>query len=67
MKITIEINDEKANAINLYMKKHNPNENLSSLIQKSAEETSEKAYNKYVPKAIRDYFNMLNGNTEEQI
>lgn len=48
MRVTVEINDEMAKAIKLYMTK------------------ADKAFVKYVPKPIRDYYKLLDQLKEER-
>ena len=53
MRVTVEINDEMAKAIKLYMTKAETEESL-------------KAFVKYVPKPIRDYYKLLDQLREER-
>lgn len=58
MRVSVEINDEMAKAIKLYMTKAETEESLEQLIQQGAEKAADKAFVKYVPKPIRDYYKL---------
>lgn len=66
MRVTVEINDEMAKAIKLYMTKAETEESLEQLIQQGAEKAASKAFVKYVPKPIRDYYKLLDQLREER-
>lgn len=66
MRVTVEINDEMAKAIKLYMTKAETEESLEQLIQLGAEKAASKAFIKYVPKPIRDYYKLLDQLKEER-
>jgi hypothetical protein len=66
MRVSVEINDEMAKAIKLYMTKAETEESLEQLIQQGAEKAADKAFVKYVPKPIRDYYKLLDQLREER-
>lgn len=66
MRVSVEINDEMAKAIKLYMTKAETEESLEQLIQQGAEKAADKAFVKYVTKPIRDYYKLLDQLREER-
>lgn len=55
MTIKVELDDTKFKATEKYLKKKGVEMNLQSVIEQAAKETLDKAYNKYVPKDVKEY------------
>lgn len=61
MIIKIDVNEEMYKATRLYIEQRGGDESeLEQLIQKGAADALKKAYGKNVPKATRDYIDLLN-------
>ena len=66
MRVSVEINDEMAKAIKLYMTKAETVVCREQVIQQCAEKAADKAFVKYVPKPLRDYYKLLDQLREER-
>lgn len=67
MIIKIDINEEMYKATRLYIEQRGGDESeLEQLIQKGAADALKKAYGKNVPKATRDYIDLLNRKQEKK-